>query len=49
MDLHARWKRYGVGTTQKEQIQSVKDAFPFATTVDPGGVGPTDGIKDWAW
>jgi len=49
MDLHARWKRYGVGSGQKEQLQSVKDAFPFATTVDPGGVGPSVGIKDWAW
>jgi len=30
-------------------LQSVKDAFPFATTVDPGGVASSVGIKDWAW
>src|SRR5437762_8818267 len=49
MDLHARWKRYGIGATQKELLQSVKDAFPFATAVDPGGVGAVVGEKDWLW
>ncbi len=48
MDLHARWKRYGVGNTQKELLQSVKDAFPFKTALDPSGVGGTS-LKDWAW
>ena len=49
MDLHARWKRYGIGSNQKEWLQSVKDAFPFATAVDPGGVGAMVGEKDWLW
>jgi prepilin-type N-terminal cleavage/methylation domain-containing protein/prepilin-type processing-associated H-X9-DG protein len=49
MDLHAHWKRYGVGSTQKEWLQSVKVAFPFETAVDPGGVGRTVGEQDWLW
>src|SRR5947209_17800124 len=49
MDLHARWKKYGVGSTRKELLQSVKDAFPFETTVDPGGGGAVVGEKDWLW
>jgi len=49
MDLHARWKKYRAGSTQKEMLQSVKNTFPCAATVDPGGVAPPVGIKDWAW
>jgi prepilin-type N-terminal cleavage/methylation domain-containing protein len=49
MDLHARWKRYALGSTQKELLQSVKDAFPFEMAIDPGGVGATVGEKDWLW
>jgi prepilin-type processing-associated H-X9-DG protein len=48
-DLHVKWKKYGFGATQKELLQSVKDAFPFQTTTDPGGVGAQVGEKDWLW
>ena len=49
MDLHARWKKYGIGSTQKELLKSVKDAFPFETAVDPGGVGAVVKETDWLW
>ena len=39
----------GVGNAQQKWLQSVNDAFPFETAVDPGGVGAVVGEKEWLW
>jgi prepilin-type N-terminal cleavage/methylation domain-containing protein len=43
-DLHARWVRYGAGSTTAERVQSVRNAFP-----SPQTTCPTLKNCDWTW
>jgi prepilin-type N-terminal cleavage/methylation domain-containing protein len=51
MDLHAKWNRYGNGSTPAERLASVERAFPFATAVAP--VPPLPAKRSfaskWVW
>jgi prepilin-type N-terminal cleavage/methylation domain-containing protein/prepilin-type processing-associated H-X9-DG protein len=43
-DLHAKWVRYGAGSTTAERLQSVRSAFP-----SPQTTCPTLKNCDWTW
>jgi prepilin-type N-terminal cleavage/methylation domain-containing protein/prepilin-type processing-associated H-X9-DG protein len=48
-DLHAKWIRYGNGSTPAERTTSVENAFPCPKAViPPGTVAGADKCK-WAW
>jgi prepilin-type N-terminal cleavage/methylation domain-containing protein len=51
MDLHAKWSRYGQGSTIPEKVASLESAFPFATAVAPvPPLPPKRGFATkWVW
>lgn len=50
MDLHAKWSRYGQGSTPAEKVASVERAFPFYTAVAPSPPLPVGCCPGgWSW
>jgi prepilin-type N-terminal cleavage/methylation domain-containing protein len=50
MDLHAKWSRYGQGSTKAEKVASLERAFPYATAVAPSPPVPAGfNPAGWDW
>jgi prepilin-type N-terminal cleavage/methylation domain-containing protein len=47
MDMHARWMRYGDGSTNAERLAAVERAFPFQTAVAPSPPLPPPNKRTW--
>jgi hypothetical protein len=48
-DLHAKWLRYGQGSTPAEKVASVDRAFPYLTAVAPTPPVPSGWWTKWEW